>query len=345
MKAIFLLLLLLLLPVPGWAQAPRDGDRFMNLAGHGDRGGFFNVRLPFFMRMITRQLRTPTGAAPLVPFDREALQHNPGITWIGHATFLVRLDGVTFLTDPIFSDRASPFSFGGPRRFVPPGVPLDELPPLDFVIISHDHYDHTDEPTIRALAARGTRFVVPLRLGEVVREAGGEAIELDWGGTIEVAGVKIHCVPAQHFSGRWLDDRDRRLWAGFVVEGPTTRFFHAGDTGYFDGFREIGERFGPIDVAAIPIGAYEPLAMMRFVHLTPEDAVQVAFDVRAQRVVPMHYGTFELTDEPFDEPPRRFRREAERRGLAEDRAWVLKIGETRTWGDDGVRLAGVSDGS
>ncbi|MGH7860401.1 MAG: MBL fold metallo-hydrolase, partial [Candidatus Binatia bacterium] len=208
---------------------------------------------------------------------------------------------------------------------------LEALPPVDFATISHDHYDHTDVPTIRALARRGVRFVVPLGLGDVVREAGGEAIELDWWQSARMGTLTVHCVPAQHFSGRSLFDRDRRLWGGFVVEGATRRFYHAGDTGYFDGFSEIGRRLGPIDLAAVPIGAYEPLAMMRFVHVTPEEAAQAAVDLGAKRVVAMHFGTFVLTDEPLDEPPRRFLAEAGRLGVDAERAWVLKIGETRAW--------------
>ena len=142
--------------------------------------------------------------------------------------------------------------------------------------------------------------------------------------------MRVHCVPAQHFSGRGLTDRNRRLWAGWVVEGATRRFYHAGDTGYFAGFAEIGRRLGPIDLAAIPVGAYRPSAMMRPVHLDPEEAVQAALDLRASRALAMHFGTFDLTDEPLDEPPARFLAEAGRRGLGE-RAWVMRIGETRTW--------------
>ena len=141
----------------------------------------------------------------------------------------------------------------------------------------------------------------------------------------------MHCVPAQHFSGRALTDTNRRLWAGWVVEGPTRRFYHAGDTGYFDGFAEIGNRFGPIDLAAIPIGAYEPATIMRPVHLNPEEAIQAALDLHAKRVIGMHFGTFDLTDEPPDEPPLRFQVAAARRGLAPEQAWTLDIGETRRW--------------
>jgi N-acyl-phosphatidylethanolamine-hydrolysing phospholipase D len=210
-------------------------------------------------------------------------------------------------------------------------VPLDALPPLDFVTISHDHYDHADLPSIEALAARGVPFIVPLGLGELVRNAGGRATELDWWQHTTVGPVAVHCAPTQHFSGRSLTDGDRTLWAGWMVVGRTRRFYHGGDTGYFDGFRAIGERFGPIDLAALPIGAYDPAPIMRFVHMTPEEAIQAALDLRATTAVGMHYGTFDLTDEPLDEPPRRFHAEATRRSLEPVAAWTLDVGETREW--------------
>lgn len=311
--------------------APRQGSRFVNLAGHGERGNFLTVQLPFFLGAFGRSLRTPGGLPPRVDFDATAIDRNPSLTWIGHSTFLVRFDGISFLTDPVFAERVSPFSWAGPKRLVPPGVPIDALPPVDFALLSHDHYDHTDLEAVAALAQRGVRFIVPLRMGELVRSVGGEAVELDWWESTEIAGVRVHCVPAQHFSGRWIDDQDYRLWAGFVVEGPTTSFFHAGDTGYFDGFRSIRERIGPIDIAALPVGAYEPAAMMSWVHMNPEEAVQAAVDLEARHVVPMHYGTFELTSEAMDDPPKRFLAEWQRRGLGLDRAWVLPVGGTRHW--------------
>jgi N-acyl-phosphatidylethanolamine-hydrolysing phospholipase D len=287
--------------------------------------------LPFLLGKAWTSLVARGGAAPVMPYNRAALATNPSVTWIGHATFLVRMDGITFLTDPIFSERASPVPFAGPRRLVPPGVPLDALPRVDFVTLSHDHYDHTDVASLRALAARGARFVVPLGLAPLVQAAGGTAIELDWWQTAEVAGIRVHCVPAQHFCGRSLVDADRCLWAGFVVEGPTRRFYHAGDTGYFAGFAEIGARLGPIDLAAVPIGAYDPPEIMRFVHMDPEEAVQTALDVRAARVVAMHWGTFDLTDEPLDEPPRRFHAAARAAGMSPEHAFTLAVGETRDW--------------
>ena len=288
------------------------------------------VALPFVARRLWVSLRPRPGAAARVAYDPAALARDPGITWIGHATFLVKMDGVTLLTDPMFSKRASPLSFAGPPRLVAPGVPIGALPKIDLALVSHDHYDHADIPSLRALAARGTRIVVPTGLADVVRAAGGEATELRWWEHADIGGLRVHCVPAQHFSGRGLTDRNRRLWAGWVVEGRSRRFYHAGDTGYFGGFAEIGRRLGPIDLAAIPIGAYRPSAMMRPVHLDPEEAVQAALDLGATRVLGMHFGTFDLTDEPLDEPPARFLAEAKKRGLA-DRAWVMRVGETRAW--------------
>ena len=310
--------------------APRAGDRFVNNAGPRPLPGA-GAMFPFLIGKVWTSIVGRSGAAPRVPFDAAALRQNPSITWIGHSTFLVRMDGVTFLTDPIFSERASPVSFAGPARLVEPGVPLDALPPLDFAIVSHDHYDHFDLATITALARRGVPIFVPLGLGQLVADAGGQAGELDWWESRQVGRVRIHCVPAQHFSGRTLTDADSRLWAGWVVEGPTRRFFHAGDTGYFDGFREIGQRFGPFDLVAVPIGAYEPATVMQFVHMNPEEAVQAAVDLRASTAVGMHWGTFDLTDEPIDEPPRRFHAEISRRALDGVDGWTMAVGETRAW--------------
>ena len=317
--------------------APRDAKgRFTNSIGDSGHGNIA-VRLPFFLRRIAGTFRDRPGAPGLLANDGEFLRENamhsePTVTWIGHATLLVQMDHVTFLTDPIWSDTASPVSFAGPRRFVPPGLALDALPPIDFVVVSHNHYDHLDLATLRALAARSgeTRFFVPLGNGALLREKGIEqVVELDWGESREHRGVRVTCLPTQHWSKRSLRDDNEALWASWAVVGPERRFYFAGDTGWFDGFARIGEVFGSFDLAAVPIGAYEPAAMMRASHLDPEEAVRAALDLRARRALAIHYGTFDLSDEPLDEPPRRFRAAAESRGLTSDAAWLLRIGETR----------------
>jgi len=289
------------------------------------------VALPFLWRRLRGSLRPRPGAAPVVPFDPTALERNPAVTWIGHASFYVRMDDAAFLTDPVYSEYASPLPFAGPKRLVPPGVPLDALHRLDFALLSHDHYDHTDLPTVRRLAARGVPFVVPTGVGALVRSAGGRvAAELSWWQEARVAGVTVTCVPARHFSGRGFTDRNRRLWAGFVVSGRARRFYHSGDTAFFDGFAEIGRRRGPIDLACLPIGAYEPRSLMGPIHLNPEEAVRAALELEARTLVAMHFGTFDLSDEPLDEPPHRFLAEARASGLG-DRAAVMAIGETRAF--------------
>jgi N-acyl-phosphatidylethanolamine-hydrolysing phospholipase D len=287
--------------------------------------------LPFLLRRVRAGVAPRPGAAPRVPFSAGALEQSPALTWIGHAAFYVRQDDVAFLCDPVYSERASPFPFAGPRRLVPPGVPLEALPRVDFVLLSHDHYDHADLPTLRQLAARDVPFVVPSGVGALVRGAGGRvAAELAWWESAAVAGATVTCVPARHFSGRGLTDRNRRLWAGFVVASPTRRFYHAGDTALFDGFAEIRRRSGPLDVACLPIGAYQPRAIMGPVHLDPEEAARAAQALDARQCVGMHFGTFDLADEPLDEPPRRFLAEAARLGL-DSRARVMAIGETRSF--------------
>ncbi len=317
--------------------APRDGEgRFENFTGdlpHGSLG----VRFPFFLRRIAGSFRDRPGAPDEITNDgaflRENAKHSmPTVTWVGHATMLVQMDHVTFLTDPIWSDTASPVSFAGPRRFVPPGVAMQDLPPIDFVVVSHNHYDHLDVPTLVALAKRDpdTRFFVPLKNADLLRDNGIENVqELDWGDSIEYGRVSVHCLPAQHWSKRGLGDDRKALWSSWAVVGTERRFFFAGDTGYFDGFARIAEALGPFDLAAVPIGAYEPVAMMKSSHLNPEEAVQAAVDLKTRAAVAMHYGTFDLSDEPLQDPPERFRKAAAASPLGEQRGWLLRIGETR----------------
>jgi L-ascorbate metabolism protein UlaG (beta-lactamase superfamily) len=254
-------------------------------------------------------------------------------TWIGHSTLLIQLDGANLLTDPQWSDRASPVSFGGPKRVTPPGMPLEQLPPIHLVLISHDHYDHLDVATIKRLADRHRPvFLVPLGLRAWFLELGIPQVdELDWWETRSLQGLSLTLVPAQHFSGRTLWDRNRRLWGGWSVVGREKRFFFVGDTGYYDIFKEIGRRLGPFDLAAIPIGAYLPPTIMSMTHTTPEEALQIFADVQGHRFVPIHWGTFDLTEEPLEEPPVRLEAEVRRLGLDPTRIWLLKHGETRRW--------------
>ena len=268
--------------------------------------------------------------------DGAALRANgadPTITWIGHATVLIQLQGSNVLTDPHWGTRASPLSWAGPKRLQPPGLAFESLPPIHVVLISHDHYDHLDVGTVKRLAAsHDPVFVVPLGLKGWLREQGiSRVVELDWWGAFEHRGLRIVCTPAQHFSQRSLWDSDTRLWASWAVVGSERRFYFSGDTGYFDGFREIGERLGPFDLTAMAIGAYMPPSIMRFIHLTPEQAVQAHQDLRGNTLVGVHWRTFDLSEEPLEEPPARMLAEASRRALPPDRAWILKLGETRRW--------------
>ncbi len=321
----------------GLGPAPRDErGRFTNEVGAIGHGSF-GVRFPFFMRRIAGSFREKPGAPELEANDgaflRENARHSvPTVTWVGHSTLLVQMDHVTFLTDPIWSDTPSPVSFAGPRRFVAPGLAMEDLPPIDFVVVSHNHYDHLDLPTLTSLAERSeaTRFFVPLGNGELLRENGVENVtELDWGQTREHRGVTVACLPAQHWSKRGLGDDNLALWSSWAVVGPERSFYFAGDTGYFDGFARIAKLFGSFDLAAVPIGAYEPVEMMRYSHLDPEEAVRAARDLGARRALAMHYGTFDLSDEPLADPPRRFLEAAEAQGLGREGAWLLRIGETR----------------
>ncbi len=319
--------------------APRSADgRFSNTIGEITHGGF-SVRLPFFLRRVAGRFRDRPGAPASVSNDgaflRENARHsNPTVTWIGHATLLVQMDHVTFLTDPTWSDAASPVRFVGPRRFVAPGLALEALPAIDFVVVSHNHYDHLDLASLKRLALRdsATQFFVPLGNGALLRENGiANVAELDWGESREHRGVRVSCLPAQHWSKRGLSDDNEALWSSWAVVGSDRRFYFAGDTGYFDGFARIAAVFGSFDLAAVPIGAYQPVAMMQASHLDPEQAVRATLDLRARRALAMHYGTFDLSDEPLDEPPRRFRDAAAEQGLAAEAAWLLRVGETRSF--------------
>ncbi len=322
-------------PVAGAPPHHRERGFANSEPGYPPAGGW--VRWRFVVSRVLASTFAPrTADLPRVPNDGAALRSNHDratITWVGHATLLVQLDGVNLLTDPQWSDRASPLSWAGPRRFTPPGVRFEDLPPIHLVVISHDHYDHLDVATVTRLAeTHHPRFLVPLGIKAWLADLGiTDVEELDWWQSRAERGLTVTCVPAHHFSGRTLLDRNRRLWAGWAVQGRGRRLYFAGDTAMFGGFKQIGERLGPFDLALLPIGAYLPPVIMKAVHITPEEALQAFEDVRGQVMVPMHWGTFDLAEEPLTEPPRRLAAEASRRGLGDDRVWMLRHGETRAW--------------
>ncbi len=320
-------------PVPGEPAHHREHG-FDNVSPSSTPASAW-VRIRFFLsRVWATTVRPRTADLPLVASDLNAIRGNPGedtVTWVGHSTLLIQLDGVNILTDPHWAERASPVSFGGPRRVTPPGLTFENLPPVHVVLISHDHYDHLDEATVRRLAAaHRPRFLVPLGLKAWFADLGiTDVEELDWWQSRTVRGLTLTSVPAQHFSGRTPWDRNQRLWGGWAVAGRAKRVYFAGDTAYYDGLREIGARLGPFDLAAVPIGAYVPPAIMKSGHTTPEEALRVFADVRGRNFVPIHWGTFDLAEEAIEEPPVRLTAEAQRLGLDPARLWILKHGETR----------------
>lgn len=272
--------------------------------------------------------------------DHEWLAHNrtaSTLTWIGHVTFLFQRAGLNVLTDPVFGERASPLAFAGPRRYTPPALHVDQLPVIDIVLLSHNHYDHLDRDAVKRISRRSdgrTRWLVPLKMAEWFRREGIENVtELDWWDEAQPvdgrADVRAWFVPAQHFSGRGLNDRNATLWGGWVLEIDGFRLYFAGDTGYGQDFADIGSVFSGFDLSLIPIGAYEPQWFMNAVHVNPEDAVRIHRDVQSRRSIGMHWGTFILTDEPVDEPPHRLARALADQGVDPQAFTVMRHGETR----------------
>jgi N-acyl-phosphatidylethanolamine-hydrolysing phospholipase D len=287
---------------------------------------------------VLREFRrgpSPVATFPQAGNDPAALRANrthPTLTWVGHSTFLLQVGGLNVLTDPHFTRRASPLGWAGPQRLAPLGLALHDLPPIDLIVISHNHYDHLDEGTVRWLARHHPQalFAAPLGLRRWLHRRGvQQAIELDWWEGHEAPSFTLTAVPAQHFSGRTPTDRNRTLWCGFVLETARRRIYFAGDTGHSQDFADIGARFAPVDLALIPIGAYEPRWFMRIIHVNPEEAVRIHRELGARQSVAMHWGTFRLTTEPLDEPPRRLEQALREAGIPLERFWVMAHGESR----------------
>ena len=263
------------------------------------------------------------------------------ITWVGHTSFLIQIAGLNILLDPIWSERASPIRFIGPRRWVPPAVEFDRLPPIDAVVLSHDHYDHLDAATITRIARRYPAVVwcAPLGVGKLLRHRGArEVMERDWWEDGTIGALSLTCVPAQHFSGRTLGRRNSTLWCGWTFRSTHQAVFFAGDTALHPEFGVIASRCGPFGVAILPIGAYEPRWFMGSVHMNPEDCMMAVAQLSAGQngrrlaMAAAHWGTFKLTDEPMNEPPSKMREEWLESARDGNDLWIMLHGETRTLG-------------
>jgi L-ascorbate metabolism protein UlaG (beta-lactamase superfamily) len=281
-----------------------DGKRFYNPDGRKAPGFLDLLRWKLSSRpeRSARFVSDVEPSKPPVSVERNELR----VTLINHSTVLIQQLGINMLTDPIWSKRASPFSWIGPRRRRDAGVRFEDLPPIHVVLLSHNHYDHLDLIALRRLSGRGEcQFVVPARVGALLRAHGiGPLHELDWGDSVQLA-VSIHCVPALHFSARWLFDRYRTLWCGYVIEAADRMIYFAGDTAFGDHFACIRERFGSPHLALLPIGAYEPRWFMSPVHMGPDEAVRAHQVLGARTSIAIHHGTFQLGDEAIDTPKRR----------------------------------------
>ena len=312
------------LALPPFGAAAR-GERLarMQASPHWRDGGFVNdvppagytfanVRALLAGQLLGSEVRVPTTPIPVVAVDAEALKAPPTSSglrafWIGHASVYIELDGVRMLVDPIFSEYASPFDIG-PRRFHPPPIALADLPKIDAVLITHDHYDHLDMKTVQQLARRGTMFFVPLGIGAHLAAWGvpdAQIADLDWWQEAQLQNVRVVSTPARHYSGRSLTDRNSKLWTSWSVIGAKHRFYVSGDTGHSDHFARIGERLGPFDLAFMKIGAYGPGAPWLDIHMAPEDAVRASRELRARRMFPVHWATFNLAFHDWNEPVRR----------------------------------------
>lgn len=309
-----------------------DGERFFNPGGSAEKT-FGDLLLwrrsrqpaPWPERVENSRFPPPPAAVPVDTI---------GVTYIGQATLLLQFPGLNVITDPIFSERASPFSWLGPKRVRPPAVALDDLPPIDLVLLSHNHYDHMDLPSLRALAKRWRPAIVTgLRNGRYLAGKGiDNSIELDWWDSWQAhPQARITYVPAQHWSSRSPFDRRRMLWGGHVIETPAGRVYFTGDTSYAGHFQAIRERLGPPDIALLPIGAYEPRWFMAGQHIDPEEAVKAHLDLQAKLSIAMHFATFRLTDEAIDAPAQALAKARQEHGVPEDVFVVPDFGRTLLW--------------
>jgi L-ascorbate metabolism protein UlaG (beta-lactamase superfamily) len=319
-----------------WMSAPKyngpesdhfNGKKFINPG---------NVEAKGFKEVLKWSLNREPGAwepnldAPYIYEKTNSVEKDKmALTFVNHSTFLIQTASLNILTDPVWSERTSPVSFAGPKRMRPPGIRFEDLPDIDIVLISHNHYDHLDVNTLKRLQETfAPTFVAPLGVkAQIDQEIGGECIEMDWWDEIPVKDLPIACVPAQHFSGRGISDRDATLWAGYVIVSDWGNVYFAGDTGYGNFFKEIARQYPP-KLSLLPIGAYLPKWFMSPIHTSPEDAVQIHLDMESPKSIGIHYGTFPLADDGQHEPIHDLKSARAKHGVPEDAFMVLKEGET-----------------
>lgn len=282
------------------------------------KGSFLRV-----MKLYLQKHPNRTPSQPLGPFrtDLTALQANSSelkITWLGHSSNLIHIDGKRFLTDPLWYQRVSPIPFIGPKRFFNNPIAIKDLPAIDYILLSHDHFDHLDKDSILHLLSKGIRVITMLGVGKRLIDWGADAhliTELDWWQKLETGdGFTITALPSRHFSGRWLNDRFSTLWGSFAIKGPTHNIYFGADSGYYDGFKKIGEKLGPFDLTMLDSGAYNK--EWEEIHMGPENAVQAHLDLNGKVLMPIHWGTFNLALHPWKEPVERVMKAAEKNNVS-----------------------------
>lgn len=323
-----------------WMSAPEyegevsdhfNGEKFFN-PNHVAAKNFGDV-IKWYFNRDQGEWKELTNIQYGMPPPKKIMEGELSITFVNHSTFLIQLYGMNILTDPIWSERSSPFSWIGPKRMRPPGIKFEDLPPIDIVLISHNHYDHLDIPTLKRIYEdHRPRFYTPLGVAKFLEENNIlGATDMDWWDELALSNhLKLVNVPAQHFSGRGMADKDATLWSGYVIKSNSGNIYFAGDTGYNDRlFRKIGEECAPINLSLIPIGAYRPQWFMSPIHVSPEEAVQIHSDTKSEKSVAIHFGTFPMADDGMHEPVRDLEKALKEAGISNKDFMVMKEGEIR----------------
>jgi L-ascorbate metabolism protein UlaG (beta-lactamase superfamily) len=307
-----------------------DGKKFHNQQKGGAAG--FGDFLKWARNRQQAPWREWTDIPPGPPPPRRLPPGELRATFVGHSTVLLQFAGLNILTDPVWSQRVSPVSWSGPRRHHPPGIRFEDLPPIDIILLSHNHYDHCDAETLARLAREhGPRIYTPLGNSAFLQRLGvGNSTDMDWWDELDIEdGVRLTCVPAEHFSGRGLSDRNMTLWGGFVIESPAGRIYFAGDTGFGPQFEQIARKFSPFRFALLPIGAFRPRWFMSSVHMGPDEAVVAHTLLGISRSMGIHFGTFALADDGEDEPIELLNSTLDQSGIPRENFFTLQEGEGR----------------